>query len=69
MSAEVLSFPSDVFARWRLRCPAEAEADPDPRVRFGEGGPCRECSTTFGWRGYDGLCGWCYEEQNGGWAA
>jgi hypothetical protein len=60
MSAESLPacLPDNVFERWAIRFPEEAALDPDPRVTFGEGGPCCECEQTFAWRGYDGLCGW-----------
>lgn len=55
-----MSYPDNVFERWKLRCPEEAAADPDPRSLV----PCRgsECQ-TFAWRGYDGLCGWCEHER------
>ena len=52
-------YPDNVFERWAINCPAEAEIDPDPRVFLGEDGVCRDCQQTFAWRGYDGLCGWC----------
>lgn len=58
--ADVLAFPHDVFARWRVRHPEEARRDDDPRSHE----PCngRDCQ-TFAWRGYEGLCGWCFEEE------
>lgn len=31
----------------------------DPRVDA----PCTACEQTFAWEGFDGLCGWCYEER------
>jgi hypothetical protein len=49
-------YPDNVYERWQIRFPEEAEIDPDPRFLCG---PCRDCGQTFAWRGYDGLCGWC----------
>lgn len=65
MSGQVVAFPDPVLARWRRRFPEEAERDPDPQVNFGEGGPCRDCGQTFAWRGYEGLCGWCHDDEGG----
>ena len=50
-------YPDNVFERWQIRFPAENEADPR------EGSPCRDCGTTFAWRGYDGRCGWCERSE------
>jgi len=52
----------DVFDRWERRFPEAAARNRDPRGR--SGGICRECGTTFAWFGYDGLCGWCYEDAH-----
>jgi hypothetical protein len=48
-----------VFARWRKRCPYEAAIKSDPRADA----VCRDCGTTFAWRSYGGLCGWCRESE------
>lgn len=53
--ADVIEFPTDVFSRWRARV-TDARGT-DPRDAF----PCKSCHQTFAWRGYDGLCGWCFE--------
>lgn len=51
----------DVFDLWRRRFPDDDDTQAiDPRVD-GDG-PCRSCLQTFAWRGYDGLCGWCFED-------
>ena len=48
----------DVFELWRHRFPDAPDRDP----REGGGGLCIDCQ-TIAWYGYDGLCGWCYEER------
>jgi hypothetical protein len=51
---------NEVFARWERRHPDEAAVEPDPRAtpRL-----CADCGQTFAWRGYEPLCGWCYDKQ------
>jgi hypothetical protein len=49
----VTVYPDNVFERWAIGVPDDP--DPDPRQGFS----CIECGTTFAWRGYDGLYGWC----------
>jgi hypothetical protein len=61
MSGELLEF--DVLApyvRWRRVCSDEAAAALDPRARS----ICQECERAFAWRGYEPLCGWCYEDAD-----
>lgn len=61
MNEKVIKFPEQtVFTRWAKRFPLDDIEDWDPR----EGQPCSECGTTFAWYGYDGLCGWCWEDRN-----
>lgn len=48
-----------LYARWRRRNPEEAQREPDPRVYCDV---CDGCRHGFGWRGYGGLCDWCWEE-------
>lgn len=50
------------FDLWEMRFPDEADAYPDPRAL----GACQaaEGCNTMAWRGYDGLCGWHYDELN-----
>jgi hypothetical protein len=52
-----------VFTRWEKQRPHEAAVSRDPR-----GDACCRVDgcQTFAWRGYDGLCGWCHDEQVGG---
>ena len=58
--AGVVEFPKrDTFTRWAERFPYQNAQDPDPR----EGPVCMACGQTFAWYGYEGLCGWCFEEQ------
>jgi len=46
-----------IFARWHRQFPRDDDRDPrEPR-------PCYGCDQTFAWRGYQGLCGWCYEAR------
>jgi hypothetical protein len=49
----------DVFDRWQRRFPGESDGDPRGDA------PCARCGTTIEWRGYDGLCAWCYESEPG----
>jgi hypothetical protein len=60
VSGSLIQFPTHPLERWRIRHRVEAARDPDPReLRACSGHDCQ----TFAWRGYDGLCGWCYEEE------
>ena len=56
MTGQVIEFPADVFSRWRTRIADGGSVDPRADA------PCAgdDCQ-TFAWRGYDGLCGWCFE--------
>ncbi len=61
---EIIEFPHPMLTgrliqQWRLSFPDAPENDP----RVGGDGVCRKCGETFAWYGYEGLCGWCHDEN------